>query len=169
MDAQASVATVTVQTPPDIEWGLKKATAIGGLYNFSLGVRHNRFRTDLSYLARASVNDTLSWLLTGVVSASAEEAFMLNMYYNYVKAGFFSMWVGGGAGASSWSQTTTYMWLGSQHTYRRNGTSFIGGLYTGMSFTIADAFSFDFGLTYYHTAVLEMNSVGFKFGLRYTL
>ncbi|MCL2799367.1 MAG: hypothetical protein FWD54_03725 [Endomicrobia bacterium] len=168
MDAQLSLGIVEVQTP-EADWGLKKATSIGGLFNMGLGVKHERARMELSYLSRGSANDILSWLFTGVISASSEQAGMINFYYDYLSTRVFAMYIGGGAGISSWEQRTNYVWLGSDYTYNRSGTDFIGGIYTGMSFTIADAFSIDLGLNYYRTSVLNFSSFGWKFGLRYTL
>ncbi|MDR1695285.1 MAG: outer membrane beta-barrel protein [Endomicrobium sp.] len=166
-DAQLSLGFVEVETP-NTDWGLKSATSIGGLFNFGLGVKHERVRMELSYLTRGSSNDIISWLLTGVVSVSSERAGMLNFYYDYLSTRVFAMYIGAGAGVSQWKQTTNYAWLGSDHTYIRDGTDFIGGVYTGMSFTIADAFSIDLGFSYYHTNTLKFNSLGLKLGTRYT-
>jgi opacity protein-like surface antigen len=169
MDVQLGFGSVIVQKPTNVDWDLNRATAVGGLYNLGLGLKHNRFRIEGDYLFRATMNDTISWLVTGVVTATGEEAGILNIYYDYLSKKFFSMYIGGGAGFSSWSQAIAYTWLGSEQYFNRSGTDLMLGLYTGMAFTIKDTLSIDLGLTYYHTNTIDLSSFGVKFGLRYTL
>ena len=169
LDYQFSFGTVIVQKPDKIPgWNLDRATAWGGLFNIGLGVKHKRLRADITYLARASVNGTLSWLATGVVSATSEEGVICNLYYEFVSSRIFQMYLGGGLGISNWEQNTAYLWEGSDHTYNRKGSSLMEGFCMGMSFTIKNHFSIDLGFNYYHTEEIDMGSFGLKLGTRYT-
>jgi len=163
---QGSIATVEVQVPQG--WNLNRATAFGGIFDFAVGVKHERVRLELNYFGRASLNDPVSWTLIRVVSASAESGVLANIYYDWVSAGFFSMYVGAGAGLSRWSQSTSYVYLLAPHHYERDGTDLVWNILTGMSFTIADTVSLDFGMGYQRTLGIDFRGVNFKMGLRYT-
>jgi len=171
LGVKGSVASIGIQVPKDgpgtniYVWN--RTTAIGAVTEIFAGVKHNRVRIELNYFNRASINDVLSWL-GGVVSASAEAGVIANFYYDYVSADWFALYIGGGAGFSSWVQNTTYPYLGNKYSYDRDGVSFAWNILTGMSFTIADAVSLDFGLGYQNTRVIDLRAFDFKFGLRYT-
>ncbi|MCL2144489.1 MAG: hypothetical protein FWH43_03230 [Endomicrobia bacterium] len=175
MDIAAAGGIVEVPPPDNIPgWELRNATAIGALFNLGAGIKHNRVRTELSYFTRASMNFPVSWIFTGTVSASAEQAGMINFYFDYVSTRVFAMYIGAGGGLSSWNQSTAYLWEsshggdGKKHTYEREGLDFIYGLYSGISFTVKNRVSFDLGFIYYHTNGLNINSFGGKLGTRYT-
>jgi len=164
---QASIASVAVDVPAP-GWELKRASAIGGIFDFAVGAQHERVRLEANYFARASLNDTISWIFLGVASASSESGVLFHFYYDWVKAGIFSMYIGGGLGVSSWSQSTSYLYI-TQRTYQRSGTDLVWNILTGMSFTIADAFSIDTGIGWQQTQGIDFRGFNFKLGIRYTL
>ena len=164
--ASGSIATVGVEVPEG--WDLKRAMAFGGIVDFSAGIKHERTRLELNYFGRASLNDSLSWMLIGVVSASSESGVIAHYIYDWVKAGFFSMYIGGGLGISWWKQSTSYIYHGQKH-YERSGTNLVWDILTGMSFTIMDTVSIDLGMGWQQTQGIDFKGMNFRLGLRYTL
>ena len=133
---------------------------IGGLYNTAVGVETGRSRFEIAYQERDSVSELISTML-GVNSSFNAFAFMGNAFYDYVRSEHFAMYVGAGAGADRYHWQTS-IW-GNKENGR--GWSFIGGLYTGMSFVWTNV-AWDLGIDYYYIGEPETNSIVPKTGFR---
>ena len=166
--AQASIATASVENPDNSVWGSETATIFGGVYDFSVGLKRDRFRMEVNYFNRVSVNDTISWFVAGVVTSTSEQGMLLNLYYDYVSGDFFSMYAGFGAGFSSWKQSVRNIYF-ADYNFDRSGTDFCFALYLlNMSFSM-DPISVDLGLlNWQHTGGINLNGVNFRLGMRYT-
>ena len=134
---------------------------IGGLYNTAFGIETDRSRFEIAYQERDSVSELISTML-GINSSFNSFAFMGNAFYDYVRSGNFAMYVGVGAGADRYHWQTS-IW-GNKENGR--GWSFIGGLYTGMSFVWTNVAWDLLGIDYYYISEPETSSIVPKTGFR---
>lgn len=155
-DAQAAYSAFTLAGSN----GDQDLTGFQGVYDFALGANYKRGRFELAYQKRGAVSDAI-FLFAATTAFVDNDAVLANAYYDFVKAGFFSMYIGGGMGVNKWSSEITSF----GHTYSDDGYAFIGGAYLGMSFAIYMV-NLDFGMNYYYISKLDMNTLGFMAGVR---
>ncbi len=136
--------------------------------NLALGAEYKRSRLELAYQPREAVSDVI-YMLTNTFASVSGDVFMVNYFYDFFYAKYFDLYIGAGAGIDKWESVSRATLSGSEEV-KNDGTSFIWGLYLGMSFNIPMKYvvtSLDMGVDYYNERHFKTNNFVPKIGLRF--
>ena len=136
--------------------------------NLALGAEYKRSRVELAYQPREAVSDVI-YMLADTFASVSGDVFMVNYFYDFFYAKYFDLYIGAGVGVDKWESVSRATISGSKDV-KDDGTSFIGGLYLGMSFNIPMKYivtSLDMGVDYYYERHFKTNNFVPKVGLRF--
>lgn len=135
----------------------------GGVFNFELGMRKDRYRIALNYQSRAEVSEMFQILFGHIISIT-NNAVRVNGYYDYVSLKHFAMYIGAGIGGDRYDYKITNRYDDS--TKEKHGITFTTGATTGLSFNFW-RMGIDMGFSFDYIAEPRIYSYGPNIGLRF--